>query len=407
MTISDPPLDQRSRRRRPAGTEKLAVAVAAFAFLLAPLVAYGLGGRAQELENRDLTAVPSLADGWKFFDHASAYTTDHLPLRPAAVRANEEITRGVFRQPPDVATITAPDGTEYPRVVVGKDGWLYYGGDFLNPCRTHTPAQAPIDQLRRFVSVVRASGREVAVVVVPDKSEISTMHLPHRYIGRVCAAKHRKAFWHAYDAVDDPAFVDLRSSLRHAERQPGGAYLRSDSHWTPLGQAVYARGLLRAVAPGVWDGKALRQKGTFTKEGDLGPFVQARRVDTVPGYVIDRPGVRLKATASPSSQHQSPTLRASVEQTEDAPTPRLVRGRTVLIGDSFTYNSVPAWQPWFSDITPYHRERSQRPEMVKAVVGADTVLLEVVERDAVTGALMPQWREFMTDLEAALADAHR
>ncbi|KQX69937.1 hypothetical protein [Angustibacter sp. Root456] len=386
------------------GRAKAVIAVAAFGFVLAPVVAFALGGRATELENRELAPPPSASDGWKVFDRASEYTTDHLPLRPAAVRANEELTREVFRQPPDVATITTADGTQYPRVVVGEDGWLYYGGDFLNPCTARGPVKAPIDQLRRFTALLRASGRHVAVVVVPDKSDVAVEHLPHRYIGRVCAAERRRAFWQAYDAVDDPGFVDLRAPLRHAQREPGGTYLRSDSHWTALGQVIYAREVLQTIAPGVWDPEAVHQRGTFRKRGDLGPFVQAERVDVVPGYVIERPAVRLDAEAFPSSKHLSPRLRATARPESTGDPSRLVPGRTVLIGDSFTYNSVPGWQPWFSDITPYHRERSSRAQMVRAVAGADTVVLEVVERDAVAGRLMPGWGSFLKNLQSALAE---
>jgi len=74
-----------------------ALAVVFFATPLALIVA-GVGARA--FENRRLAPTPKLADGWDFFDDATRFLIDRLPLRYQAVHANTWIDRQIFAMTP-------------------------------------------------------------------------------------------------------------------------------------------------------------------------------------------------------------------------------------------------------------------------------------------------------------------
>lgn len=386
-------MSDRNRVRRPRGHRVLVLAAAAV-FVFLPVVAGLLGLRAKPLENRPLADRPSLAAGWDVFDEASAYVRDHLPVRNAAVEAHGKAVRSLFREPPTVAS-TVVDGVAYPKVVLGHDGWLFYGGDFQNPCTPVAGVTQSVDRLERVATLLRKAGKDVAVVVVPDKSTIVADQLPDRYIGRQCAAQRKSAFWSAYTRVGGD-LLDLRQPLSRASGQAGGAYLRSDSHWTPRGGLAYAQALTGHLDHGVWQPEDLREGGTFRKAGDLGAFILEERVDAVPDVKVQRQGVR----AVSQDRQGRYTFHYRNEAGDDQ---ALVRGRTVLVGDSFTFNSRDQWSPWFEDITTYHRSSSTGAEILDAVVDADTVVLEVVERDASSGRLGRFSEKFVNALEKRLA----
>jgi alginate O-acetyltransferase complex protein AlgJ len=351
--------------------ERVLVGAAAAAFVFVPVATPLLGMRAHPLENRPLAKAPSLDAGWGVFAAASSYASDHLPIREAAVHVNQRVVDGVFQEPPSIAASTV-NGVAYPRVVLGQDSWLFYGGDFQSPCTPLEPATATVARLSRLAAVLRASGRKVVVTVVPDKSSIVRDRLPDRYIGRTCAAARKAAFWAAFTAAGQPDLLDLRPALRRADALPGRAYYRSDTHWTPLGQVTYARQVVKHLAPGVWQDSQVHRTGTTTHAGDLGPMVERTAVDVVPRYSIAR-------------------------------TKHLVPGSTAVVGDSFSDNSRGVWGPWFSTSRFYHRTKSTRAAMLQAMTSSRSVVVEVVERDASRGALGRIDDAFVDDLEAALA----
>jgi hypothetical protein len=286
-------------------------------------------------------------------------------------------------------------GVAYPRVVQGDDGWLFYGGDFQSPCAPREDVEATVDRLERLATILRSSGREVAVVVAPDKSSIVTEHLPSRYIGRQCASARKEMFWQAYDDRGGD-LVDVRPALREAHQQPGGAYLRSDTHWTPAGWNAYARTLVDHLSPGLWDERALEADGTLKVDGDLAPYVLEERTDEVPLVSVKRPGVEL-VEQQRASRH---TFRYTNTTSGSA---RLLTGSTAMVGDSFMYKATPAWLPWFEKATTWHGGRSSRESVLKSIVSSRRVVFEVVERDAASGRLGMVDDAFLEQLEQRLA----
>src|SRR5215207_11130846 len=143
----------RGRGRSPRLTRRPVTLLLALVFFFGPLAAFALGARPEKIENRPLTELPSASDGWSFFPDFTAWATDHLPLRGDAVRGNAALSEAVFGEPPvygrpddggEPAGIPSGDQTgeqdtgapeNFPRVIAGKDGWLYFGDDMSNPCQ--------------------------------------------------------------------------------------------------------------------------------------------------------------------------------------------------------------------------------------------------------------------------------
>ena len=384
-------------RPRGRGLRLLPGLLAALLFVFAPVGVAVFGVHAKPLENRPLADTPSLRSGWRVFDETSAYVTDHLPIRTAAVDAHGAVVRSLFRQPVEVSSVLV-DGVAYPRVVAGKDRWLYYGGDFQNACSPKEPVKATVDRLERVAQLLRDSGREVAVVVAPDKSTVVDEQLPDRYIGRLCSTERKSAFWQEYDRRGGD-LLDVRSGLERVMGQEGTAYLQSDSHWTPRGGLVFAQRIVSHLDPDAWRADDLEPSGTFRKTGDLGPLLLEERTDAVPNVV------RAKGWSKPTFQK---TGRYDVRYRQ--PTARetgLVRGRTALIGDSFTFTSREQWLPWFADVSTRHRLQSNRKAVMDAVLASDNVVIEAVERDVASGRNGVLDDRFVAELQRRLSAERR
>ncbi|GLX96492.1 hypothetical protein [Herbidospora sp. NBRC 101105] len=312
--------------------------LAALLFFFAPAIAFAAGERAVEMENKPLPPLPALGGDW------TAWATAHLPLRDEAVRANVFLTESLFGHAPAY-------GFGYPKVIEGEDGWLYFGDDVTEACRPKRPIAETIEALRRLGERVEAAGKRFVLTVAPDKTTVSPQWLPSRFPGRDCLRERKKEFWAALREADLPWYVDLRAPLEELQRTTGQpAYWRTDSHWTDRAAATYAAELARVLDPALAAGTRLEFTGRESREGDLGRLLGSPREETIDRHRLDRTGAAL------------------------------YEPKTVLIGDSFTRNSMPWLRPYFANLT------YQRNDGPVTWDDAETVIVEIVERHLVGGS---------------------
>src|SRR5450432_4720230 len=183
-------------RRNPA---RLLIATLAVAFFFAPVVAAVAGVHAPTIENHQLGRLPDRSDGWRSFSIFDLWATDHLPLRNVAIKANTSVERDLFRETPDygangTATTTTATGVagisvpqpvasaaaipDFPTVVGGLDGWLYYGTDFRDACNPVLSAPVVAARLGRLSQIMQRAGKRFVMVIAPDKSDIYPEYLP-------------------------------------------------------------------------------------------------------------------------------------------------------------------------------------------------------------------------------------
>ncbi|WP_061296605.1 alginate O-acetyltransferase AlgX-related protein [Herbidospora cretacea] len=312
--------------------------LAALLFFFAPAMAFTVGVRAVEMENKPLPPVPAIGGNW------DAWATAHMPLRQQAVRANVFLTESLFGHAPAY-------GHGYPKVIEGEDDWLYFGDDVTEACHQRRPISETIDALRRLGERVEAAGKRFVLTVAPDKTTISPQWLPARFPGRRCLLDRKAEFWTALQAANLPGYVDLRTPLEQLQRETGKpAYWRTDSHWTDRAAALYAAEVARALDPDLAAETDLVFTGQAHREGDLGPLLGAPREELIDRYELARDGA-----------------------------PRY-EPKTVLIGDSFTRNSMPWLRPYFANLT------YQRNDGPVEWDDAETVIVEIVERHLVGGS---------------------
>jgi hypothetical protein len=379
-------------------------------FLFTPAAAYAFGVRATEIENRRLTEFPSVSAGWEFFPQLSAWATDHLPLRDRAVAANTRLSESVFGEPPqyggpaesgDAGPVApAPGETDveervFPRVLAGKDGWLFLGADVSGACEPLLPLDETIAGLDRFGEMVRAAGKTYVFTVAPDKSTMNPDKMPDTYVGDDCAPEAKEAFWERMASDPPLGYVDLKQELARVQEEDGENLWRpSDTHWAQRGALVYAQELADALDPALWRASRIERTGTVQAQADLAAQLGTPRTDEVPGWRLEREGVTV-------TEERSTTLAAT---TTGAP---LHTPPTLILGDSFTQSSLSLLSPLFASarIVQPATATDDPPALVSAVLTSDTIVLEIVERSVVAGDVPIIDEQFLDQLEQALATA--
>ncbi|MDF3833748.1 cell division protein FtsQ [Cupriavidus basilensis] len=127
------------------------------------------------------------------------------------------------------------------QVVQGCPGWLFYR-DGLQPQPGHAQAFAQrLRLMRHWVGELRATGVQVLVVAVPDKSRVEAARLCG--LQAAPAMRERLDDWHAGLAASQVPYVDLRAALD--ARTPG--YFRTDVHMNGHGAAASAEAVAAAA----------------------------------------------------------------------------------------------------------------------------------------------------------------
>ncbi len=379
-------------------------------FLFTPAAAYVSGVRATEIENRRLTAFPSVSEGWDFFPQLSAWATDHLPLRDRAVEANTRLSESVFGEPPQYGgpaegggagpVAPAPGDTAveervFPRVLQGEDGWLFLGADVSGACEPLLPLDETLAGLSRFGELVQRAGKTYVFTVAPDKSTMNPDKMPETYVGDDCAPEGKRAFWERMQ--DDPpvGYVDLKQELERVQEEDGENLWRpSDTHWAQRGALVYAQELAEALDPALWRTSRIVPTGPIELQADLAAQLGTPRTDTVPGWRLEREGVTV-------TDERATTLAAT---TTGAP---LHTPSTLILGDSFTQSSLSVLSPLFASarVVQPATATDDPAARVTPVQSSDPVVLEIVERSVVAGDVPIIDEQFLVALEQALAAA--
>ncbi len=368
----------------------LTFAVVAIVFFATPLALRAVGVRAHAFENRRLAAAPKLADGWDFFDEATRFLIDRMPLREQAVHANTWIDLHVFNTTPqygtnglggvsadaalpfagqpdqDKAAIggtqgSAAKGTYQPpatadQVVVGLDGWYFLQGVFVRACTPFIPFTEAMSRWEALLRVIRASGRHVIFIVPPDKSTVYPEYVAPSTPELACARKGTAALWHLIDSPGAAAagVIGLLRPLLALKRvSPVPIYFRTDSHWNNIGSLTFVEAILKALSKHVRVlPREIVNPGSVRYSGDL-------------LALLGQPGSELAP-------------RRYIERAKGAP---VISTPTVIVGDSYADVSLPQVSPYFGRLKFIYWFGSSTRQLLNAVAGARNVVLEVVERE--------------------------
>ncbi|HEY2672107.1 MAG TPA: hypothetical protein VGJ07_17285 [Rugosimonospora sp.] len=350
----------------------------AVAFFFGPTVARLGGIEPTQIENRPLRSFPSPAQGWQFLPRLDDWAVDHLPLRDVAVRANGWISEHVFRE---LSTRDAGSTA----VLAGRDGWLFYRQDMLRRCAPAQPLDSTLAQLDRLGRLVTSMGREFVVTVPPDKSTIEVAMLPREYPSRACSEAAGRAFWNRMNGTPPAGYVDLYGPISLVARQQGHAYYATDTHWSPTASAAYARTLVSRIDPDLLDTTTFSTSGSQVKTTDLTKMIGMPRTERAPAVQVRRSGVTVHRETRTMDGYPAAHSTATTTGAPVSTTP------TLILGDSFTEESMAVLAPFFSDLTYAHWDLALADPGATArlILSARVVVVEVVQREFEGGAVPP------------------
>lgn len=331
----------------------------------------------QLVENRVLAPAPArpqaLAEFGAFRKAADAYVADNFPGRPHMIGALNRLRMMV-----------GVSGSE--RVIVGRDGWLYFDdGSHLGAVRNAPPMSPPaigdwLSFLAGATEAYKAHGAGFVVVVPPMKEVIYPQHAPSWYAGPspYRPARMLPALAKAAGAGE---VLYLQDAVQAATRRGEKTYSRHDTHWTSYGAyAGYAALMTRLQAMGLVDEGPL-PVSAFTKDfGDpaAGPRDLALMLGVSSFVDVDFP-----TFANPA--FMAPVKLTYLTDKHDWTAPLVLDtgavGKPVLMmrRDSFSTALAPFLYPHFSRLVLTHTQERDWPQDLIDRYRPDLVILQVIE----------------------------
>ena len=265
--------------------------------------------------------------------------------------------------------------------LVGKDGWLFYSGDFSihDYQKTAPVSKKQLKGLAKILSLLNEHtaqyGGVLLVVIPPDKNTIYPQYMPEQ-IPVIGQTSRLDQFMQYMQENTEVQVMDLRPALMDAS-QSSQIYYKSDAHWNCLG-AYYASNEI------------------ISKINITHPEMQTHPLsDYEPGLITDS-SLDISTTMGLGLQEDTPTLtpkfqigsisyapyeknksiQVAVNSQKDLPS-------AVILHDSFYTECLnQLLEPQFSQIISMHYETALLPDY-KELIDAeqpDVIIVEFAER---------------------------
>ena len=264
-------------------------------------------------------------------------------------------------------------------VVIGKQGWLFYGGsEEIEQYLGLRPLQAPqiqaiLDRVDRYRREAQSQGALSVFVIAPNKSSIYPEELPDGLnpIGPTPADQLMRAL----AARPEILAVDGRVLLRQ-NRQLGPLYSKTDTHWDDLGAYIV---LKAAIARAGLGAERLRPLSDYEITPGTGTTDLLRFLNMGRYHELGIPNLQEKFS--------TPGLRWQWYESDDSITdvitqPPPARGRVLVIGDSFSIGWMKFLGPNFARAVRAAYAQEAHDSTV-ASEKPDLVIIEIVEREIV------------------------
>ncbi|GAA1508169.1 hypothetical protein GCM10009741_01050 [Kribbella lupini] len=350
----------------------------ALVFVFGPAFGYVVGFRQAPVDNRAIAPAPSASAGWGALDAVGPWASDRLAGRSTAVRGKSWFDFHVLRELPASG-----------KVVRGPNGYLFLGEDFTKACQQTPGFRQGLDGLAALADVIERSGRKVVITVGPNKS--SVVEPPSVVPDGQCALDGIAEQNRILDAYEHPAWLGLRQELTRSQ-----TYWRTDSHWSGAGSAVFAKALAAKLK---LQARLTTTPDQVTKTADLNVLLGLTATETPPSLQVS---TGTTVTPQPGYAAYDPTkVLYGVERWKTTPATGLIGGKSVIIGDSFSYFALGNLRPLFADGTFLWTGHVSEAELIAAIKGADTVVIQIVQRSITPGHVFAT-KAFRDKVAAAL-----
>jgi alginate O-acetyltransferase complex protein AlgJ len=222
-----------------------------------------------------------------------------------------------------------------PGVILGKDQWLYTDEEF-DPVANSDQIEAENFALIRGVrDQLKQHGVQLVMAIVPAKARLYPEH-----IGAQTPTSLHADLYQQFHAQAQQAGIfapDLLAPLQQAKQQ-GQVFLRTDTHWTPMGAEVVAQNLSKAIAaqmplsgtPQQYQTEAVK---TEPYKGDLTTFLP---LDPLFSNLLPKP--------DDLQQRATTVVNSAADSSSDAGDAALFANNDIpvaLVGTSYSAN--PHW----------------------------------------------------------------
>lgn len=332
-------------------------------------------------ENRPLAAFPrrpaSVGELARFPGGLKAYFSDHFGLRGRLIRWQA------------VAKVRWLGVSSSPKVLLGKDGWLFYSAQGYTETYTRLDPFTD-DELAQWAQALEArrvwlERRGVAFVftVAPAKQTIYPEHMPDG-IARLPGDSRLDQLIRHLAAHTGVRVLDLRPALLEAKAR-GRIYHLTDTHWNEAGSFVAYETLARELGKSLPGVRPLAASD-FAAEainfsGDLAGMLGLHNVLREDEARL-RPRSPFGATFAESDAARNPEAPAPtyISQHPDASLPRMVMYR-----DSFSESMRPLLAEHFSRAHFIWDNKRFDPGLIESERPA-VVVMEMVENTLMTDA---------------------
>ena len=132
-----------------------------------------------------------------------------------------------------------------PGVILGKDQWLYTDEEFDAVANSEQNEADNLAIIQGVRDTLKKQGTQLVLAIVPAKTRLYPEHIGEHTPARL----HSDLYQRFHEQVAQAGIVapDLLTPLQQA-KQRGQVFLRTDTHWTPMGAEVVAQQLGQTIA---------------------------------------------------------------------------------------------------------------------------------------------------------------
>ncbi|TDF86606.1 alginate O-acetyltransferase [Pseudomonas sp. H9] len=198
-----------------------------FLILLLALGVWSLGG----LSSFQRTAQMTVLDG-KLAKAAETHYDDQFPLKRIGTNLWAALDFKLFNE-------------GRPGVVLGRENWLFSDEEFKPVANSDQFEQENLALIRGVRDTLQQRGVQLVLAIIPAKARLYS-----EYLGEQTPASLHDDLYNEFHAQARQAGVfapDLLAPLTTAKVR-GQVFLRTDTHWTPMGAEVAAQHLAEAVS---------------------------------------------------------------------------------------------------------------------------------------------------------------
>lgn len=179
-------------------------------------------------EKRQLAEFPSVKTeegklNFEFFDEFESYFSEHFAFRQQLVTADGRLKSAL--------TKTSADND----VIVGKDGWLYYGETINDFLRLDTLNNVEINNIANNLRIISdycsVKNADFIFFAAPNKNTVYPENMPYNYVP---SDNESNLEMLTAKLSGEDFYFDMKSALLGLE-SPTALYHKTDTHWNNFG----------------------------------------------------------------------------------------------------------------------------------------------------------------------------